>query len=122
MVTKKQFKNIDEYISAFPENVQVILQKVRQTIHQTVPEAEEKISYGIPTFTLNGKYMVYFAAYKNHISLYPIPSDASLQKELEPHKAGKGTLQFLLNKSIPYELIAKIAQASVVDNLERNSY
>jgi uncharacterized protein YdhG (YjbR/CyaY superfamily) len=111
---------MDKYISSFPEDHQVILNKIRETIKKTIPDATETISYGIPTFKLNDKYVVYFAGYKHHVSVYPIPrSDASLQAEIEPFEAGKGTLQFPTTKPIPYELIERVTRALLQDNLKR---
>lgn len=110
---------VDEYINTFPEDLQVILRQVRETIQRTIPDAHEKISYGIPTFTLNGTYVIYFSGWKHHMSLYPIPHAQELQDELEPYKAGKGTLQFPLNKPIPYDLIEKVAKALTAENADR---
>jgi uncharacterized protein YdhG (YjbR/CyaY superfamily) len=95
-----------EYIKRYPQEVQDILQKLRETIKEEVPEAGEKISYGVPTFTLYGKYFIYIAAYKNHISVYPAHDDFT---ELSSYRTGKGTYQFPLNQEIPYELIRKFA-------------
>jgi uncharacterized protein YdhG (YjbR/CyaY superfamily) len=119
MSARRKFTNIDDYVGTFPSDVRAILQKVRETIHKAVPGAEETISYGMPTLTLNGKYLVYFAAYENHISVYPIPSDTALHEVLAPYKAGKGTLRFPYSGTIPYELIGEVAKASVQDNGER---
>lgn len=79
---KKEFRTIEEYINTFPEDVQIILGKIKQTILRAAPEAIETISYGISTFKLNGKYLVYFAAWKNHIGFYPMPSGAKAQKRV----------------------------------------
>lgn len=106
---KKQFQTIDEYIKTFPKDLQGILEKVRQTIRKAAPGAVETISYQIPAFKLNGRYLVYFAGWKNHISLYPIPSGTeAFKRELLPHKKGKGTVQFPISKPIPYDLVKKI--------------
>jgi uncharacterized protein YdhG (YjbR/CyaY superfamily) len=119
MTNKTQFKTIDQYIETFPENVQSIFENVRQIIQKTAPEAVETISYGIPSFNLNGRYLVYFAAWKRHISLYPIPSgDEAFQKELSPNVSGKGTIRFPLNKPIPYDLVEKIVKFLMQENLE----
>ena len=119
MTNKTQFKTIDEYIETFQENVQSILEKVRQIIQKTAPEAVETISYGIPAFNLNGRHLVYFAAWKRHISLYPIPSgDKPIQKELSPYVGGKGTTRFPLDKPIPYDLVKKIVKFLLKENLE----
>src|SRR6476661_9644183 len=101
---KKQFTSIDEYISSFPDNVQEILQEMRQTIHRAAPEAEEAISYQIPTFKLNGN-LVHFAAFKNHIGFYPTSSGIrAFKQELSEYKGGKGSVQFPIEKPMPYEL------------------
>jgi uncharacterized protein YdhG (YjbR/CyaY superfamily) len=105
---------IDDYISSFPEEVQIILEEVRRTIRSVVPAAEETISYRIPTITLNGRYLVYFAAWKHHISLYPIPrADEALEQELAPYRAAKGTVRFPLQESIPYDLIKRLVERLV---------
>lgn len=102
-------KDIDEYIAGFPDNVQEVLQKVRATIRAAAPNADEAISYRMPTFKLNGKYLVYFAGYTNHIGVYPLPAgDKVFAKDLRPYKSGKGTARFPLDKPIPYELIGRI--------------
>ncbi|MFJ6535756.1 iron chaperone [Paenarthrobacter sp. NPDC091711] len=101
---------VDAYISAQPEATQRILQEIRRTIHAAVPDAGEMISYGIPTITIDGHYVVYFAAWVHHISVYPVPrGDEGLTTELAPFLSGKGTLKFPLAKPIPYSLIAKVA-------------
>jgi uncharacterized protein YdhG (YjbR/CyaY superfamily) len=116
---KKEFRTIEEYINTFPEDVQIILGKIKQTIFRAAPEAIETISYGIPTFKLNGKYLVYFAAWKNHIGFYPMPSGAkAFRKELSVYKQGKGSIQFPLDKSIPYDLVHKIVIFRARENLE----
>ena len=110
---------IDEYIAGFPAEVQAILQKVRATIHQAAPDAQEKIGYGIPTFTLHGN-LVHFAAYKNHIGFYPAPRGIEKFKdELAAYAGSKGTIQFPLDQPIPYELIRRIVVFRVQDNLEQ---
>lgn len=102
--------DIDEYISTFPDDVQPILEKVRQTLRKALPETTEGISYGMPVFNLNGHYLVYFAGWKHHISLYPVPyGDPEFQKEIKPFLSGQGTLKFPLDKPIPYDLIEKVA-------------
>jgi uncharacterized protein YdhG (YjbR/CyaY superfamily) len=108
------FDSIDEYIVAFPEAVQKILRKIRKTIRKVVPKAEEAISYGIPTFKLNGKALIYFAGFKNHVSVYPAPrSEDEFEEELKDYKGGKGTVQFPLDRAIPYDLIARIVKFKV---------
>ncbi len=114
-----QYKTIDEYIKTFPEEIQVILEKIRQTIRKVAPEATEAISYQMPAFKLNGN-LVWFAAFKDHIGFYPIPSGVeAFKKEVSPFAAGKGTLQFPLNKPIPYDLIEKIVTFRAKENLAR---
>ena len=115
-------KTIDEYIAGFPSDVQEILEKIRMTIRKAAQDAEETISYEIPTFNLKGKYLIYFAAYKKHIGVYPVPAgDAKLNEELSVYRTGKGTLQFPLNKPIPYNLITKIVKLRVKENLAKAS-
>jgi uncharacterized protein YdhG (YjbR/CyaY superfamily) len=102
--------NIDEYISGFPGDVQEKLNTIRQVIKEAAPGAKESISYGIPAFKLNGN-VIYFAAFKNHIGLYPAPSTvAGFRKELAPYQTSTGTIKFPLDKLIPYELIKKIVK------------
>ena len=113
-------KDIDDYIAGFPEEVQKILKKVRTTIRQTAPDAEETISYQIPTFKLNDTYLIYFAGFKNHISLYPAPRGAEeFKKELSAYEGGKGTVQFPLDQPIPYDLIKRIVKFKVKENQEK---
>lgn len=105
----KKFETMDEYIKTFPKGVRSILEKMRQTIQKAAPEAVEAISYQMPTFKLNGKNLVHFAAFKNHIGFYPIPSGIeAFKKELAPFKQGKGSVQFPIDKPIPYDLVKKI--------------
>ncbi len=109
MTNKKRFENIDEYIETFTEDIQSILEELRQAIKKAAPEAVEAISYQIPTFKLKGKNLVHFAGWKHHISVYLIPSGtADFEKELSPYKKAKGTVQFPLGKPIPYDLVEKI--------------
>ncbi len=116
-LAKQRFQTIDEYIESFPVEVRSILEQVRQAIHQTAPAAEESISYQIPTFKLDGKYLVYFSGWKNHISLYPQPvSTGSLDEELTPYKSGRGTLKFPLEKPLPLDLVRKVVAALIADN------
>jgi uncharacterized protein YdhG (YjbR/CyaY superfamily) len=112
MITKsKAPKDIDEYIAGFPADVQEILQKIRLTIQKAAPKAGETISYQMPTFTLNGTYLVYFAAFKNHIGFYPTPSGTEkFQKELAVYKGGKGSIRFPLDAPMPYSLITRIVK------------
>jgi len=113
-------KDIDEYIARFPLNTQEILEQIRLTIKKLVPEAEEAISYGIPTFNLNGTYLIYFAAYKKHIGFYPVPAAIDqVDKDFASYKtSGKGTIQFPLNKPLPLSLITKLVKFKVKENIE----
>lgn len=117
---KKQFKTMDEYIKAFPKDVQSILETMRQTIRETAPEAVEAISYQMPTFKLDGKYLVYFAAWKNHIGFYPIPSGIkTFKRELSQYRGAKGSVQFPLDKPVPYDLVKRIVMFRVKENQEK---
>lgn len=114
MTTKKEFLTIDEYIKSYPTNVQGILEEIRQIIHCAAPDAIETISYKMPAFKLNGKDLIYFAAWKKHISMYPIPAGTDLfEQELSPYISSKGTVSFQLDKPVPFKLIKAIAQARV---------
>ena len=118
MATKKP-TTIDEYIDGFPEDTQTMLEQVRATIKGAVPGAEEKISYGIPSITLNGKYVLYFAGYKKHIGVYPVPRK-EFEKDFAPYKtSGKGTIQFPLDKTLPLTLIKKITKFQVQQGLAK---
>lgn len=114
-------RDIDAYIAGFPPDVQEILQRVRALIHRVVPEAEEAISYQIPTFRLNGN-LVHFAAYPKHVALYPRPRevpDEALRQALAAHEAGKGTLRFPLDRPIPYDLIEQVVRLLVEERRGR---
>jgi uncharacterized protein YdhG (YjbR/CyaY superfamily) len=110
---------IDKYTAIFPEDVQAILEKIRATIQKAAPDAEETINYGIPTFTLKGN-LVHFAGFKSHIGFYPTPSGIEkFKKELSIYEVAKGSVQFPLDKPIPYALIEKIVKFRVKENLEK---
>ena len=99
---------IDEYFNDFPKDVQAVLQQIRATVKEVAPEAKETIAYGIPTFTLNGN-LVHFGAFKNHIGFYPTPSGIDeFKEELSKYKGAKGSVQFPLDKEMPFHLIRKI--------------
>jgi uncharacterized protein YdhG (YjbR/CyaY superfamily) len=116
---KAGFGSIDEYIASFPEETQKILEELRSAIRAAVPDAKEKISYQIPTFELNGRNLVHFAAWKKHIGIYPIPSGSeTFEKELSQYADGKGTLRFPLDKPLPLKLIHEIVKFRVADNLK----
>ena len=110
---------IDEYIAGFPWEIQEILNKVRATIRKAAPKAEETIKYQMPTFTMNGN-LVHFAAFKHHIGFYPTPSGTeTFKKEIAGYQAAKGSIQFPLDKPIPYGLITKITKFRVKENSEK---
>lgn len=112
----KNFQNIDDYIANFPEDVQKVLEQVRVTIQKAAPQAEEAISYQMPTFKLNGN-LVHFAAWKNHIGFYPTPSGTKeFQKEIAKYVFAKGSIQFPLNEPMPLALITKIVNFRVKEN------
>lgn len=112
---------IDEYIAGFSPEIQAVLQKIRATIHQAAPDAEEKIAYQMPTFYLQGN-LVHFAAFKQHIGFYPVPTGIEkFKKELAPYRTAKGSAQFPLDKPIPYVLITKIVKFRAKDNLAKAS-
>lgn len=111
---------IDEYISAFSPDVQAILQKIRQVVRNAAPGSQEIISYQMPAFKLNG-VLLYFAAFKKHIGLYPpIRGDAQLEKDVSPYAGEKGNLRFPLDQPIPFHLIERITQLRVKQNLARS--
>jgi uncharacterized protein YdhG (YjbR/CyaY superfamily) len=119
---KKRFGTMDEYIQTFPKDVQRILQTIRRTIQQVAPKATEAISYQIPAFKLNGRNLIYFAAWKEHVALYPIPPGSqAFKKELAPYVGGKGTVRFRLNESVPYDLVKKIVKYRLKQDSERAS-
>ena len=106
-----KFSTVDDYIGSFPPPVREVLERVRRTIHDAVPESGEKISYQIPTITLDGKYLVYFAAWKRHLAVYPVPGgDKAFEAEIAPYQEAKGTLRFPFAEPIPFELIGRAAQ------------
>ena len=114
---KGTFKNVDEYIRSFPEDVQVLLNKVRATIQKNAPKAVESISYQMPAYKTNGKPLVYFAGYEKHIGFYATPTGhEQFAAELAKYKQGKGSVQFPLNKPIPFSLIARIVKYRVEEN------
>ena len=104
-----KFETIDDYIESFPTDVQPILQQVRRAIRKAAPETDETISYQMPTFKLDGKYLVYFGGWKNHVGIYSIPPvDEALEKEISLFRGDKGTLRFPLRDPIPYDLIERV--------------
>lgn len=116
---KITFNTIDEYIMQFPIEVQEKLKTLRKVIKEAAPEAEEKISYKMPTFTLHGN-LVHFAGYKNHIGFYPAPSGIeAFKEELSKYKGAKGSVQFPIKEPLPYELIIKIVEYRVIENVRK---
>ena len=106
--------SIDEYISTFPEATQELLQELRRRVLAALPGAEERISYQIPTFAIDGQYVIYVAGWKNHISIYPIPSgDAELDADLEPYLSGQGTIKLPLKQPVPWDLVDRAIAAQV---------
>lgn len=102
---------VDDYISSFPEETQAVMKDVRKTILEAAPEASESISYGMPAYRLNGKPLVYFAAFKNHIGFYATPTGHSrFEKALSAYKQGKGSVQFPLQQPMPLALIGEIVR------------
>jgi uncharacterized protein YdhG (YjbR/CyaY superfamily) len=117
---KNRFETIDEYIATFPRNVRDILEELRRIIRESAPKSEETISYGIPTFDLNGKHLVHFAAYKNHIGFYPTSSGITrFKKELSSYELSRGTARFPINEPIPFDLIRKIVKYRVKETLDK---
>ena len=116
---KSGLNSIDEYIATFPEDIQKILEEIRAVVKAAAPEAEEKISYQMPTFFMNGN-LVHFAAFKKHIGFYPTPSGTeAFQKELSIYKGAKGSIQFPLNEPMPLKLISKIVKFRVAENSKK---
>jgi uncharacterized protein YdhG (YjbR/CyaY superfamily) len=111
--------SIDDYIATFPKDTQKILREIRSTIKAAAPDATEKISYQMPTFFLEGN-LVHFAAFKNHIGFYPVPSGIeAFKKELSVYEGGKGSVQFPLDQPMPLKLISKIVKYRVAENLKK---
>jgi uncharacterized protein YdhG (YjbR/CyaY superfamily) len=116
----KSFISINTYIAGQPKSSQVLLKKVRATIKKAAPKAEETISYGIPTFTLNGRNLVHFGGFKKHIGFFPAPSGINAFKEdLDSYEISKGTVKFLLDHPLPLPLIAKIVKFRVKEETAR---
>ncbi len=115
MTDNKRFTTIDDYISTFPGEVQTVLENVRQAIHHAAPEATETMSYGMPTFDLNGKHVVFFAAWKRHLSLYPLPAgDEAFQQELLHYTRARGSIQFPFDTPIPYDFVERIVTLLII--------
>ncbi|MBN2335713.1 DUF1801 domain-containing protein [Candidatus Bathyarchaeota archaeon] len=116
---KKEFKTVDEYIAGFPEDTQEILEKLRHVIRESAPDAEETISYRMPTFRLKGN-LVHFAAHKKHVGFYPTPSAiTAFEEELAPYETSKGSIRFPIDKPIPFDLVKRIVEFRVNEVLEK---
>lgn len=121
MKVKSKPDEIDRYIAAFPAEVQAILGKIRSTIREVAPEAQETISYRMPAFKLGG-VLIYFAAFKNHIGIYPpVKGDEKLKKALAPYAGPKGNLRFPLDKPMPYDLIRRVVKRRLKELHDRNA-
>jgi uncharacterized protein YdhG (YjbR/CyaY superfamily) len=119
--TTTTYATIDEYLASYPKEIRGILEKIRSTIKKAAPQAEELISYGIPAFKQKG-VLVYFAAFKNHFSLFPTMSATSkFKKELAKYECSKGTVRFPLGTEIPYSLITKIVKFRVRENIRKTA-
>ena len=119
--TKNNYNTIDEYIATFPTEVQKLLQEMRATIRAAAPEAQEKISYQMPTFYLKGN-LVHFAAHQKHIGFYPIPSGIeAFQAELAVFKGAKGSVQFPIDQPLPFDLVQRIVEFRVAENLKNKA-
>ena len=119
MAPKKQFTTIDEYIKTVPKDVQPVLQGMRRTIRKAAPDAVEMISYQMPTFKLNGRFLVSFAAWKHHVGIYPIPSGTeAFKKKISKYKAAKSTVQFPLDEPVPYDLLTQVVTFRVKEVLK----
>jgi len=113
------FTSIDEYIATFPKEIQKILKELRATIKASAPDAEEKISYQMPTFYLKGN-LIHFAAFKNHIGVYPSPSGTqAFKRELSIYQGAKGSIKFPIDEPLPLELVRKIVKFRVAENLKK---
>lgn len=111
------FTDIDQYIETFPAPIQAKLQEIRKLVHSAAPGAEEGISYSMPAFKINGKYLVYFAGFKHHIGFYPFPSGvAEFKDAIVQYKTSKGAIQFPLDEPLPGELIKQIVKFRVEEN------
>ena len=118
-MAKTNYKNIDEYIATFPKETQKILEEIRATIKAAAPDAEEKISYQMPTFYLNGN-LIHFAAFKNHIGIYPTPSGTQAFKdEISMYQSAKGSIRLPIDEPMPLALIGRIVKFRVAENLTK---
>jgi len=119
-MNRTKILDIDQYIEGFPEETRKILTQIRETVREAAPEAVETIKYGMPAFTLNGN-LIYFAAYKNHIAIYPAPSgNNAFNKEISSYRASKSSLRFPADKPIPSDLLRKIIKFRIMEFLEKS--
>jgi uncharacterized protein YdhG (YjbR/CyaY superfamily) len=119
MSEKRVPRDIDEYIAAFPPHIQFVLQNIRATLQQAIPGAQERISYQMPAFALDG-IVIFFAAFKKHIGVYPpVQADEQLSRDIARYRGEKGNFKFPLDEPIPYDLIARIAQARAKEHREQ---
>ncbi len=122
MANRSTAKSIDEYIAEFPPETRKVLEEMRALIRASVPGAAEKMSYAIPTFDLNGKHLVHFAGFKNHIGFYPTESGIeAFKEELKIYKSGRGSVQFPLDRPMPTDLIRRIVEFRVQESTGKAS-
>lgn len=115
-----RFASVDDYIASYPEETRTQLARVRTAIRTAVPDAREKISYGMATFVLDGKPLLYFAGWKNHVGVYPVPTgDAAFEEAIRPFRRAKDTVRFPITKPVPLDLVATIARLCVKRAAER---
>ena len=123
MKDAQSFNSIDEYIKSFPNDIQQLLEQIRATIIENAPNVVESISYGMPSYKIHGKPLVYFAAFKKHIGFYATPSGhTEFAEELSIYKMGKGSVQFPLDQAIPFDLISKIVKFRVNENSKKYNF
>jgi uncharacterized protein YdhG (YjbR/CyaY superfamily) len=109
-----QFATVDDYLDSLPEPTRAVMDELRRTIRAVVPDVAEKISYQMPTFTLDGTSLVHIAAWKNHIGLYPLPAlDGDLARDVAPYRGAKDAMQLPLRGPVPYELVGRVVVALV---------
>lgn len=112
------FNSVDEYIESYPKEIQLLLEKFRTIIKEKAPDAVESIAYRMPAYKTNGRPLVYFAGFKNHIGFYATPSGhLEFKRELSKYKQGKGSVQFPLDKPIPFDLVGRMVEFRVMENM-----
>ncbi|WP_460628008.1 iron chaperone [Intrasporangium mesophilum] len=117
-----RFESVDDYIDSYPEETRAQLAQVRTAIQETAPQAHEKISYGMATFTMDGRPLVYFAGWKNHIGLYPVPTgDPAFEAAIGPYRRAKDTVRFPTSRPVPLDLVAQITELCLRRHAERES-